>query len=93
MPVTGRAWLATLGAVAGRPYLWPTAVRQGSHLLPRHWWRTPPHLPLPDRRYLRFRALTQYGDPGRAPTPSDVVTWLQWCRLEQKSLGHSAGAR
>jgi hypothetical protein len=55
-------------------------VRQAVVLAPRGWWRRRPFLPLPDRDYLRFRMVTAYGDPERAPEPQDVVTYLEWCR-------------
>jgi hypothetical protein len=72
--------LAAVGAVARRPSLWPTAVRQVFRLAPTGWWRRAPFVPLPDQRYLGFRMLTQYGDVGHRPEPADVVTYLRWCR-------------
>jgi hypothetical protein len=78
--VTARTALATVVAVARRPWLWGTAVRQLFRLAPNGWWRRPPFLPLPDRRYLAFRLATQYGSPDHAPEPGDVVEYLLWCR-------------
>lgn len=69
-----------LPAIAARPGLWPTAWRQYRRTCPPRWWRRRPFLPVPDRRYLAFRMLTQYGAPGRAPEPSDVLNYLAWCR-------------
>src|SRR6266540_889247 len=68
-------------AVAARPSLWPTTLRQARRLLVPGWWRRPPFLPRLDRGYLRFRLETQYG-AARASTelPSDVVSYLEWCR-------------
>ncbi len=70
---------ATL-AVAMRPALWATAVRQMWLLAAPGWWRRAPHLPLPDEGYLRFRLQTAYGDPDREPEPADLVTYLHWCK-------------
>jgi hypothetical protein len=81
-----RSWVPALIAVATRPRLWSTAVRQGGQLVPRRWWRHAPHLPVPDGRYLRFRALTQYGDADRAPSAGDLVRWLEWCRQERAAV-------
>ncbi len=67
-------------AVARRPGLWVTALRQASVLAVPGWWHEPPHLPLPDPAYLRFRSQTMYGDAERRPDPGDVVTYLEWCR-------------
>ena len=39
-----------------------------------------PFLPLPDPAYVRFRMITQYGDPEQRPAPDDVLTYLGWCQ-------------
>jgi hypothetical protein len=72
-------WVRASRRVAFRPRLWPVAVVQTWRFVPRGWWRRPPFLPLPAREYLRFRLRTQYGAAGE-PDPSDVVTYLEWCR-------------
>jgi len=77
-------------AIAVRPRLWGTAVRQVVRLAPRGWWRRWPPVPLPDAEYLRFRLVTQYGDPDRMPDADDVVTYLEWCRRQPKP---AAGSR
>jgi hypothetical protein len=78
-------WLLAAGmAVLVRPVLWAAAVRQVVRLAPRGWWHRWPPLPLPDREYLRFRLVTQYGDPDRPPAPGDVVTYLRWCRRQPR---------
>lgn len=74
---------ALAAAVARRPALWGTALRQARRLAAPAWWRRPPFLPLPDPAYLEFRLLTQYGDAGARPRPDDVVTYLAWCRQWQ----------
>ena len=73
-------WGRAVAAVAVRPWLWATALAQIGALAPRGWWRRRPFLPVPDREYMRFRMQTQYGDPEHEPEPSDVVTYLEWCR-------------
>ena len=68
-------------AVAVRPQLWATAVRVSLRLAPSGWWRTAPHLPLPDPDYFRFRMVTAYGGDGSTPADEhDMVTYLRWCR-------------
>ena len=69
-------------AVAARPWLWPTALRQARRLVAPGWWRRPPFVPRPDRAYLRFRTETQYGGDGAVPAAADVVSYLEWCRRE-----------
>lgn len=77
-----RAVLATAQVVLVHPGLWWEAVRQLRRLVPSRWWRHPPFLPVPDRAWLGFRMLTQYGDPRAVPAPDDVVDFLRWCRTQ-----------
>jgi hypothetical protein len=79
-----RSWARGALAVVGRPVLWPTAARQWLRAMPRGWWRRPPFLPRPDRAYLRFRLETQYGTGG-APAARDLVTYLEWCRADERA--------
>lgn len=82
---TDRSWLApAVAAVAVRPALWGTALRQLLALADPGWLRRRPHLPLPPAPYLRFRLVTAYGDPEASPTPADVVAYLSWCREERR---------
>lgn len=68
-------------AVARRPDLWVTAVRQLRVLARPGWWRRPPFLPLPPRDYLRFRLQTAYGGDGTGTVRGeDLVSYLRWCR-------------
>lgn len=73
-------------AVALRPELWPTAVRQARRTARPGWWRRAPFLPVPDGDYLHFRLVTQYGETDEPPTPGDVVDYLAWCREWERSL-------
>ena len=85
--VRQRAWIGpAFLAVLRRPGLWRTAVRQVRVLAAPGWWRRRPWLPLPDPAYLRFRLVTQYGDPDHAPEPADVVAYLHWCRAYRAAL-------
>jgi hypothetical protein len=74
------AWARIAVAVAARPSLWPTALRQVRRTAPRGWWRHAPFLPVPSGPYLRFRLVTQYGSVDHSPTPDDVLNYLAWCR-------------
>jgi hypothetical protein len=85
--VQQRAWIGRASwAVLRRPDLWLTAVRQVQLLAAPGWWRRRPWLPLPDPAYLRFRLVTQYGDPDHPPEPADVVAYLHWCRSYRAAL-------
>lgn len=76
-----RAWVPrAAAALARRPELLTTAARQALRLAPPGWWRSAPHLPLPDPGYLAFRFKTAYGDSEQPPDPHDIVTYLEWCR-------------
>jgi hypothetical protein len=78
--------MAVASAVARRPRLWATALRQVFVLAAPGWWRRRPFLPLPDPDYLRFRLVTQYGDADHAMEAGDVVTYLLWCRAYRHAL-------
>jgi hypothetical protein len=83
-PALGWGWvLGASLAVLVRPTLWLVAIRQLLRLAPRGWWRRAPFLPVPDAGYLRFRLVTQYGDPNHEPEPADLVSYLRWCRDER----------
>ena len=73
-------------AVARRPVLWPTALRQARRTARPRWWRHAPFVPLPAADYLGFRMVTQYGETDRPPVPGDVVDYLEWCREWERSL-------
>jgi len=77
----------TVTAIARRPRLWSTAVRQARKLTPTGWWRRRPFLPVPAKDYVAFRTVTQYGEIGRSPSPEDVVDYLAWCREWDQTLG------
>ena len=46
----------------------------------RHWYRTPPFLPLPPAEYLRWRMYTAYGNESAIPPAEDVIRFAQWRR-------------
>ena len=72
--------MSAAAAVAVHPSLWATAVGQARRLAPRQWWRRRPFLPVPDRAYLEFRLLTQYGSVDAPMSGDDVVQDLRGCR-------------
>ncbi|MFN0029382.1 MAG: hypothetical protein ACKV2O_19675 [Acidimicrobiales bacterium] len=94
--------VAVLWRVGFRPRLWSTAVRQLAHTAGPSWWRRPPFLPLPARRYAAFRVQTMYGGDGRlgevvgrgADSPlaeasrvaDELVGWLAWSARERAAL-------
>jgi hypothetical protein len=83
-------------ALAGRPDLWSTAVRELFVLARPGWWRRWPPLPRPDPAYLRFRLQTAYGSsaPERSrlldSDPDDIVSYLEWCRRMRHTVRHPA---
>lgn len=71
-------------AIARRPDLWSTAVRQGATLVPTGW-RFPGN-PLPDPLYLQFRAVTQYGAADHELVARDIISYLSWCKAWRRSV-------
>ncbi len=55
-------------------------LRTGWAFRGRDWWRRPPFLPLPDRRYLRWRMYTAYADENAVPPVRDVIGFARWRR-------------
>lgn len=72
--------IRTAAAVARRPALWSTAVRQMRRTTAPGWWKRRPYLPVPSGSYVEFRLVTQYGDSGHAWDPDDVLNYLRWCK-------------
>ena len=72
--------IRTAAAVARRPALWSTAVRQMRRTTAPGWWKRWPYLPVPSGSYIEFRLVTQYGDAGHAWDPEDVLNYLRWCK-------------
>jgi len=89
--VSLRMFGSLLGALASRPHLWTTAIRQTFTLAPRGWWRTVPFLPIPAREYVSFRAHTQYGTGRHEPDVFDVIDYLEWCRDWHSTNAHRRG--
>ena len=57
------------------------AIGAARSVVPARWWTRAPFLPVPDRRWLRYRMVTAYGGDGRAPMRADdVVTFVEWRR-------------
>ena len=79
-----------VGAVLWRPDLWWAALGALRRLAAPGWWRSPPHLPLPDGRLWGFRMVTAYGSPDADPDASDVISYLEWCR---STAGHRRWGR
>ena len=79
-----QTFIVGVRAVVFRPSLWRTALGQARRFVPDGWWRHRPFLPFPDPALLRFRAVTQYGDPEHGPRVDDLVLWLRWCKSENQ---------
>lgn len=81
---SARMVLTSARALAARPRLWTTALIEMARFAPGGWWRRPPFMPLPPPRLARFRSETMYGHRDAAPSPADLVVWLEWCRAQNR---------
>ncbi len=77
--------LAALRALLRHPGLWGEALRAGAALTPRRWWRRPPFLPVPDRRYVAWRIATAYGRPDAPVAADDVLAYLRWRARQRRA--------
>lgn len=78
--LVGRTYIKLVGAVVVRPRLWVSALRSAKHLVPRQWWRSGSHLPMPPRAYIDFRMSTQYGYGADQPEIADIIDYLEWSK-------------
>lgn len=61
------------------PSLWRAAIDALWVHRRSAWYRRPPFLPLPDRQWIEWRAVTVYGR-AQVPEPDHVIDWLTWRR-------------
>jgi hypothetical protein len=77
-----RSWRRLVLALAARavtnPALAADLLRVAWRFRRRGWYWRAPFLPLPDRRYVRWRMLTAYGDPDAVPPAADVIRYARW---------------
>lgn len=73
-----RLILALIFRALRDPTLGAALLRVGWRFRRRDWYRRVPFLPLPDRKYLRWRLLTAYGDPEAVPPAADVARYARW---------------
>ncbi len=71
---------AIVKAALARPDLWWTGLGAVRRLAAPGWWRSPPHLPVPDQGLWAFRMITAYGSPDADPEAADMISYLEWCR-------------
>lgn len=79
-------YLKIAAVVLRRPTLLPALLGAAWAFRARDWYRRPPFLPLPSRRYLRWRMETAYGDPGAVPPADEVARFLRWARDMRKRM-------
>lgn len=70
-------------ALLRHPSLWGEALRALGGTARDGWWRRFPFLPVPDRRYLRWRTATAYGTPEAEIPGEDLVAFLAWRRRQR----------
>jgi hypothetical protein len=76
------SWLGLSLSLAGRgvrnPALGVALIRVAWRFRSREWYRRPPFLPMPDRRYLKWRMYTAYGDENIVPPADDIARYARW---------------
>ena len=77
--------LGIAGRAITRPRLLASLIRAAWRFRARGWWRRPPFLPIPPRRYLEWRMHTAYGDDGRAPTVDELDRYIRWANRMYRS--------
>ena len=73
-----RLGLVLAGRAVRNPVLGMALLRVAWRFRSRDWFRHPPFLPLPDRRYLKWRMYTAYGDEDIVPPADDIERYARW---------------
>lgn len=81
-----RAYARLFSAVLRRPDLIPALLGAAWAFRARDWYRRFPFLPLPPRRYLRWRLETAYGDPEAVPPVDELARYLRWARRMRRRM-------
>ena len=71
-------YLKFLGMALRRPSLILHLAGAAWAFRARSWYRRPPFLPLPPKKYLRWRMETAYGDPDALPPAPEAERFLRW---------------
>ena len=76
------SWVSLAAALGWRALRSPRTaaalVRVGWRFRARGWYARFPFLPVPEKRYLRWRMYTAYGDADVVPSADDVVRYARW---------------
>ena len=69
-----------------KPSLVPIILGAAWAFRSNRWYLRPPFLPIPPRKYMRWRMDTAYGDAGAVPTTTDVERYLRWASDMRKLM-------
>ena len=73
-----RLTLTLAARAAVNPALATDVLRVAWRIRANGWYRRFPFLPLPSRKYVRWRMHTAYGDDTAVPPVDDVVRYARW---------------
>jgi hypothetical protein len=74
----GRLTLELVFAALRRPTLGVDLVRVAWRFRAAGWYARFPFLPLPSRKYVRWRMHTAYGDADIVPPAADLIRYARW---------------
>lgn len=76
------SWLRLVLALTARALLNPMLaldlLRVAWRFRVRGWYARFPFLPVPSRRYVRWRMYTAYGDEDAIPPAEDIIAYARW---------------
>jgi hypothetical protein len=79
-------YLSMAGLALRRPRAVPQLLRAAWAFRARGWFGRFPFLPLPPRRYLRWRLETAYGDPEHSPSDDELLRYLSWATAMRREM-------
>ncbi|MBK6307114.1 MAG: hypothetical protein IPF87_23475 [Gemmatimonadetes bacterium] len=74
----GRLTVQLTLAALRRPALAVDLLRVAWRFRANGWYARFPFLPLPSRKYVRWRMHTAYGDPEITPPAEDIIRYARW---------------
>ncbi len=74
----GSLLLRLTAATLRHPSLGVDLLRVAWRFRARGWFARFPFLPLPSRRYMRWRMVTAYGSADIVPPAEDIIRYARW---------------
>ena len=79
-------YIGLVKAAIKKPSLVPIILGSAWAFRSNRWYLRPPFLPIPPKKYMRWRMNTAYGDTGVVPPTIEVERYLRWASDMRKLM-------